>query len=184
MNIGSIEELFTSSPVWLMAFIERIIYIGILNLLKPKTVLEIGVWQGAATHWIKKICDKVTCVDVLIHDDFHEHEGVEYLKMRSDAAFEILIKDGRKFDLCVIDAGHTFECAYKDLSNAMKISKVILLHDTYHTETGAGYYRAIKENQNILYYEIDKIIGDFYEKNISDQDRDGKWGGFGIVIMR
>jgi hypothetical protein len=167
------EITSVSGDDWQMSHRERMFAVGLVAALRPARTLEVGVWHGGYTKWLKKYSDSLVCVDMLKMIFFHDI----FIQDFSDNAFKKLIDEKAFFDLIVIDACHETENAYRDLKNAMQIGKTILLHDTYNEECRAGYCLALTEMaEKIEYLDLDAVIGNYLSN--------GKWGGLGLVITK
>ena len=164
--MNTLLEMFLNSPEWQTSQAERMFIIGIAAILRPDSVLEVGILNCACTRWLKKYASHITCIDMLKRSACEGLENVDFLMTK-------LITGKRKYDLVIIDADHTEPWAYKDTKNGIILGKVILFHDTMNAECRRGYQRAIDE-------EKDKI--EFVD--LSAIYNPTNWGGVGIVITK
>jgi hypothetical protein len=174
------KDIVSNVPEWMMSWKERIGFISIISLIQPKTVLEVGCWEGGHSRWLRKYCESLCCVDA-----FKSKPPIdcEFIPKKSDEAFAEFISQGRKFDYIVIDADHSEEPAYRDLKNAIQIGKIITMHDSLNEPCRAGYKRAIDENWGkIAYAELDFVTGQLIPAH--DGVPAGNWGGVGLVITK
>lgn len=179
-NEAFVKEIMENSPEWMMSWKERLGFIAIIAAYRPKTVLEVGCWEGGHSRWLKKYCESLCCVDA-----FKPKPPVdcEFYFKKSDDAFAEFIAQGRKFDYIVIDADHSEDPSYRDLKNAIQIGKVITMHDSLNEGCRAGYKRAIEENwDKIAYAEFDFVTGQFIPAH--EGVPGGNWGGVGLVITK
>ena len=58
------KNLGIANSDWLMSTREKLGLIGLLELLKPKNVLEFGYHRGGATKWLSKYSESLITVDV------------------------------------------------------------------------------------------------------------------------
>jgi len=129
---------------------EHLILYGIIRMLQPESVLEIGVSRGHMTTWLALACaenkrGKVTSVDnwsrahggeatspshakkrltdnaLESHVEFVSSDSVEFLQAQSD----------KSYDFVWIDGDHSYDGARKDIVEGLRVaSKMIAVHDT------------------------------------------------------
>ncbi len=153
---------------------ERFFIIGLLKILRPSTILEVGYAWGGCTEWLCETGAEVTTVDIepQVTYDSRRFKHVRPLHMSCKDAFALLKNEGKHFDLCIIDAGHSEESAFNDLREAIPLADVILMHDTGHPESRSGYKRALLEHD--VFHNLDVIDGHFVGDDL--------WGGIGVVL--
>lgn len=101
----------------------------LLEVAKPKSVLEIGCFRGVSTEvWL------LHCAQVVAVDPWPDHQvrreflarcghypGLEMIEGYSPAALATLV--GRKFDLCYIDGDHSYAAVRKDIEACRPLIK-------------------------------------------------------------
>ena len=115
---------------------------NILNIIKPKSIMEIGFNAGFSTLFMKMIVPDVNIVCI----DLNEHKYVMpcFQKINSDfnnisiipgSSYDVglpkLINENRTFDIIHIDGDHRLEGAKKDLDLCIKLchDKTIIIFD-------------------------------------------------------
>lgn len=129
---------------------EKLFLFGLLRMLKPETVIEVGVSAGHMTCWLAlalHINDKGNMVSV---DNFSKRHGgqasssdvarsrlaandlgscVSFVKSDSVEFMKSIADD--TFDFVWIDGDHSFDGARADIKEGMRIAKdTIAVHDT------------------------------------------------------
>jgi hypothetical protein len=161
---------------WAMTPAERLVVVGLLELLRPATALELGHLAGGCTAWLSRYCQEVfTCdIDRRVVASSKRFANVQALHMTSAKALALLKRQGRHLDLIVIDADHSFEGACRDLRGALPLADVILLHDSSNPTCRSGYQEALKDHD--VYADLDLVEGHVQP--------DGLWGGLGVVLTQ
>ena len=161
---------------WMMAPKERLAILGLLSVLKPQIVLELGFAEGGCTEYLSKYSKIVYTVDmdkkVLLAPK--SMKNVKAFNMKTDEAFELFKSDNLQFNLCIIDADHSIKGALRDLKSAISMSDIIIMHDTSNPKCRKGYLKALKKSN--VFYDLDFVEGQLKS--------DGLWGGLGIVIPK
>ena len=172
-NLINLLGLSKSQP-WMMTPNERFTILGIADILKPESVLELGFASGGCTTFLSKLTKSVYTVDKddKVLESSKYFKNVTPLNMTTDEAFKYFYKNKLQFDLCIIDADHSTGGALRDLTSSIKICDVILMHDTSNPSCRKGYELALKDKS--FYYDLDLIEG--------HNQIDGLWGGLGIAI--
>jgi len=164
----------SKNMLWMMTPNERFTLLGLINILKPESILELGYADGGCTTFLSRLTKTLYTVDkddkVLSSSSYLKN--VIPLNMATNEAFEYFNKNKLHFDLCIIDADHSTKGAFNDLKSAIKICDVIIMHDTSNPSCRKGYGLALKGKN--FYYDLDLIEG--------HNQTDGLWGGLGIVI--
>jgi predicted O-methyltransferase YrrM len=163
------------SPDWLMTMAERFALIGLLDVLKPKEVLELGVRFGGATEHLSRFSKQVTSVDLdaQVLDVAKRYNNVVALCMNTGKALDGFIASGKRFDLCIVDADHSYHGAKSDLEKAIKVADVIICHDSMNPECSRGYQDALNQCKGeYIYSKMDAVLNE------------GIWGGFLLVLTR
>ena len=109
-----------------------------IRLLRPKNFIELGTQFGETTNRIiSLIPEDYYGVDMIKQDNLkfldNKHDNLTFFEESTDNFF-LNNKINIKFDMGFIDAGHSYEQAYKDFLNLKKhinYDGFIFLHDTY-----------------------------------------------------
>lgn len=173
MKLDELIGLQQSS--WMMAPSERLAIIGILQTMQPATCLEFGCAQGGLTRVLSRYCGNVLTVDIDANakEVVHDLHNAEAWIMDTKSAAQQIIRDGKRFDLTIIDADHSRAGVRADLANALEFSNAIVLHDTYYPPCRNGMLDVLKDRHD-LFYDLEFVPGGLQS--------DGLWGGLGIVI--
>ena len=158
----------------MMAPSERLAILGLLVTLKPKYTLEMGCADGGMTFWLSQNSGEVITVDrdPKVLEVAQALHNVTPLCMTTQEAGDLIETQGRHFNLTIIDADHSKEGVRRDLENAMRFSEIIVLHDTYFPPCREGILAALVDKN--VYFDLELVPG--------RMQRDGLWGGLGIVI--
>ena len=138
------DFLCLKKSLWQLSPSERLIIIGLLELLRPASVLEIGHRFGGCTEWLNKYAQEVYTVDIdpSVVDSSLRFPNVKPFHMSSTQALQMFAEEGRRFDMCIIDGDHSAEGACRDVAAALKLANIILLHDTSNPICRSGYIKA------------------------------------------
>lgn len=153
-------------------------------LYAPTRILELGTHIGCSTINFLMASKKnpnfenLTTVDIIDVNDkkisnwkkyyssFSPKEMSEKINMQNKIVFindftdSFLKKNKQKYNLIFIDAGHSFDKAYKDLYlslNLLENKGVIIMHDIYQSE----HFNLKKNNLNGPYLALKKITKKF-----------------------
>jgi predicted O-methyltransferase YrrM len=94
---------------WLMYPSERLCLVGLLDILRPVSCLELGCRKGGGTRVLSQFSKHVVTVDL---DPFVLEVGkalpnVNAICIRTDEALPDLKSKGHKFDFALVDADHS-----------------------------------------------------------------------------
>jgi hypothetical protein len=159
---------------WLMTPSERLVVVAMLDMLRPRSTLELGYGYGGCTAWLSHYSQEVITVDwdTRVLASSQRFPNVTPLHMNTEEAIARLTQEGRHFDLAFVDAYHSFDMARIDLRGVLPLADVILLHDTTNPPCRFGFLDALKDLD--CFYYIDLVEGHLQD--------DGLWGGLGIVL--
>lgn len=163
-----------SQSKWMMWPSERLALIGLLEIIKPQSILELGCAEGGFTQWLSRYGQSVTTVDISpeIKIVTQDMTNVTALMMTTMEAFDWIRARGLKFDLTIIDADHSRTGVKRDLENAIRLSRIVVLHDTYYPPCREGILDVVAGRD--YYYDLELVPGGLQP--------DGMWGGLGIVL--
>lgn len=111
--------------------------VSLCRSLKPKSVLEIGVWHGGTLREWLKIADLVVAVDnQMLEPDLWEHwaaeQDTELVLIQGDsrsANVVAQVSDLAPFDFAFIDGDHTYGGVRDDWFNYGPLCKTVAFHD-------------------------------------------------------
>jgi predicted O-methyltransferase YrrM len=136
---------------------EHLLLYGLIRMLRPASVLEIGVSRGHMTAWLAlALADNGTGGSLVSVDNWSKVHGgnangpqhaqrrlrdngllkrVQFVK--SDSV-EYLKKQGNlSFDFVWVDGDHSFEGARDDIAEALRVAKLMVaVHDTHQLYSG------------------------------------------------
>jgi predicted O-methyltransferase YrrM len=101
----------------------------LINLVRPRSVIEIGSWKGVSTEAFLLTVPLVLAVDPWdypdgIFEEFMERCGAyPGLGVRRGKSPEALEGFNNRFEMCYIDAEHTYDAVRADILAASKIVK-------------------------------------------------------------
>lgn len=159
---------------WHMFPSERLALIGLLQTIKPKKTLEIGHFLGGCTKYLSLYSEEVFTVDInpYVIESSKRFNNVRPFNTHSLKAMENFLLQDLRFDLAIIDGDHSKDGAAADVTAAMKIADVIIMHDAANPECRRGYSKALVNSD--AYYDLDFVDGKYLVN--------GAWGGFGLIL--
>ena len=133
-------------------------FISVLaQIYKPKTYLELGLYEGETWRKVLPYCERAVGVDTI---DRNITGGEIHIKTTT----EFFRDFNENVDMVFIDADHRYESVKKDFSNSIKLLNyggVIILHDTDPSEDSLldfGYcgdsYRMVDLIEDLEEYNI------------------------------
>jgi len=143
---------------------------GLITLLKPKTIVEIGTNTGVSSI-VMALALKENSIDGRIYTfDISEECRKIARKQIKEIGLGLYIYDylgnsdkakelNLKFDFAFIDGNHTYEGVKKDFENLKDTCKYMLFHDIQNCE---GVKRFIKELQGEKLSLLSKDRGNVY----------------------
>ncbi|MBN2189291.1 MAG: class I SAM-dependent methyltransferase, partial [Chitinispirillaceae bacterium] len=166
-----LTALSAGSPPWLMAQSERMALLGILHLIKPKLVLEIGANQGGCTRWLSSLSERVYSVDIVnkLAPSVAGLGNLTVFTMDSGCAFDLFAQKNEQFDLIIIDGDHSREGSRRDTVRALECGSLILCHDSYNPACRQGFLDAVASTGRQVYFNPDFVQGTIHEGEL--------WGG-------
>lgn len=159
---------------WLMSPVERMVMIGLLEVLRPARTLELGHRFGGCTEWLCRYSGEVHSVDIDagVVESCKRWPNARPVHADTQGAMREFERAGMRFDLAVVDADHSFVAARDDLLGAVRLADVVVLHDSFNPECRSGYVAALAAID--AYADLDLADGHI--------QTDGLWGGLGIVV--
>ena len=159
---------------WLMSPVERLVIVGLLELLRPARALELGHRFGGCTEWLCRYCGEVHSVDIdpAVVESCQQWSNAIPVHADTQTAIREFSRRGVRFDFALVDADHSFAAARDDLLGAAGLADVVVLHDSFNPECRAGYLAAAQQLD--AFVDLDLADGHLQE--------DGLWGGLGIVV--
>lgn len=105
--------------------------VDLLRHVRPKSVLEIGGWDGVSTTAMAMLVDRVVCMEVhprpRLLDLPIRFPNVEVVEGASPGALS-RFHDG-EFDLAYIDGGHSLDEVKADILACQRVARVLSGHD-------------------------------------------------------
>lgn len=139
----------------------------LIILLKPKSYLELGLYQCELFNKLIPYCNSLVGVDIVEKSGnfMKKSNKVSFMNMTTDAYYLLAKSKNLKFDFIFIDADHSKESVYNDFNNYINLLSdqgIMCLHDSYPKNklfTEPGYcgdgYKAIFElSKNTEDYEM------------------------------
>lgn len=166
--------LCLSPDNWQMTPGERSALIGLIERFRPRTILEFGTGYGGSTAVFDRVADQVVTVDVenLAPKLLATLRHTTFRQMTTAAAAEELIREGRRFDLALVDADHGEEAVAADLRYTMRLADVILCHDAFYPATRRGIIRAVRGAD--VFCDLEFVPGVLHRR--------GLFGGFALIV--
>lgn len=131
---------------------------GLIGLLRPERILEIGTSIGAGTLALAKAMSSGTVVTIDIQDlrsdtllTYNGPVQIEFIKRNSAHALAELAKKGERFDLIFIDGGHHYLQVKADWDSAQKLSDTVIFHDVLQFQ---GVYRVVRQIRRMAEWDI------------------------------
>ncbi len=101
----------------------------LVNLVKPRSVIEIGCWKGVSTEVFLLSVQRVLAIDPWDYPDgiFDEFWGrcgsYPGLEIRRDKSPEAVVNLREKFDMCYIDGDHSYDAVRADILACSEVVK-------------------------------------------------------------
>ena len=149
---------------------EKTLLYSLIRHIQPATVLEVGVSAGHMTCWLALALKNngkghLTSVDNFsrAHGGEADSDAVPRARVRraalspwvsfvtSDSVEYLKAQADKSFDFVWIDADHSYEGAYADVIEALRVAKIgVGVHDVYQLYDGPRRAcKAIEEEQHI-----------------------------------
>ena len=148
------KKLGLANADWLMSAREKLSLIGLLELLKPKKVLEFGYHRGGATKWLSQYSKLLITVDVneFVSRAEDEYSNVTAWNCPTQEAITRIAEKSMQFDLAIVDADHSRKAVASDISGLLEHAKIILMHDSSNPECRKGMRDALEGQKSHRYY--------------------------------
>ena len=144
---------------------------GIVDLLiitKPRSVIEIGCWNGVSTEVFLLMVPRVATVDPFDYPSdranlFRERcGGYSNLEVYPGYSPEELQRFGdEEFDMCYIDGDHSYEAVKADIAACHRIVKMdgwVCGHDWHHTPVKRAVYEVTDDNNILVFRDMSWAI--------------------------
>ena len=122
---------------------DYVLLVGVLAMLRPKKVLEVGTHSGLGAVVLAKAASflsepaHVTTIDIdqsKGRSNLHLIDGIEdritFVEADSNEFLPQLATRGERFDFVFIDGAHDYEQALRDWKNCLPLSDTFAFHDT------------------------------------------------------
>ena len=176
---------------WSMTRNESYCLVKLLEKIKPKIAIEIGVYNGGSLQVLSLNSKKVYAIDIdpsvkeRLKNNFN---NVEFLIGDSKIIVPKLIKELQKnnesLEFALIDGDHSELGVKSDLENILNYTPLkslnIILHDSFNPTCRKGM-KSINYNNNehIHYVELDYISGVYEPDGLKKE----MWGGFAHIVL-
>ncbi|MGH7232104.1 MAG: class I SAM-dependent methyltransferase [Nitrospiraceae bacterium] len=186
----TLEEKLRAAPAE-MLWEERLLLYTLVRGLKPKRVLEIGVYHGGSTAIISDALDQNGCgmlssidphPDLKIDWESVAHRVVLYRGYSPAILKEVHDAAGGHFDFCFIDADHSYGGVLRDAIGVMPYmapGSYILFHDAHFADINAAIDDFLLTRTGITDCGILST-----ERSGLDSEGRGPWGGLRLVRVR
>ncbi len=169
---------------WQMLPGERLVFEYVLNRLRPKVYLEIGVYFGGSLCLASNFCQDVVGVDIEpeVMNRFSVPSNVQ-IRIGHSAYLvpQLLSSENLKPDLILVDGDHAFESVYNDvrlISENIKKETIVLFHDTAHASVRNALKSAFEHLPQIVSLDLDLVPGRII---MEGGGKNELWGGLGIA---
>jgi hypothetical protein len=178
------------SPVWLMEHAERAALSMLVQLVKPRVVIEIGTRFGGSAFLFSQFAERVICIDVdnAVRARCAGVPNIEVVigssRQKVPEVLAALRRDGADFDLALIDGDHTADGVRADIEAFIATRPTrpawLILHDTFNPTVRAGIKAVDWDKPWVAQVEIDFVPGNLMsDAHVSQQ----MWGGIGVVEL-
>jgi len=176
---------------WSMTRNERYCLTKLLEKIKPKVAIEIGIYNGGSLQVLSENAEKVYAIDIDINTKKRlgdRFKNVEFLigdsKVLIPELLEELQKKEESIEFALIDGDHSAFGVKSDIENLIKYvpstSMNIILHDSFNPFCRKGMKSVnYSANKHIHYVELDYVTGVFEPDGLKNQ----LWGGFAHIVL-
>lgn len=168
-KLNNLQKLKSSKSYWNITQEQGIFLSNLIDIKKPKRVLEIGTSNGYSTLWIAKNLDEKATIDTIEIDETRFDEAknnfescnLTNITQHFGHILEIIPKLTGKYDLIFMDAGHSLYLEIlKQLEQQGLFSKdfTFLVDNVTSHNNMSEFLNYVKKN---YYFEIIEIGGGF-----------------------
>jgi predicted O-methyltransferase YrrM len=175
------------SPVWWMEHADKAAIIALMNLIKPRIVIEIGSLFGGSTCYFAEHAVSVYCLDIdpAVATRCSDLKNVEVIIGSSKDELPKLIgrlPDG--FDLVLVDGDHSAEGVKADLDSLLaerpRHKAWIVMHDSFNPEVRRGILSTDWTKPWVHNLEVDFVPGNIMsERHVLNE----MWGGVAVAEL-
>ncbi|MFN2503613.1 MAG: class I SAM-dependent methyltransferase [Acidimicrobiales bacterium] len=183
------------APVW-MTMQERVVLYGLVAGLQPRTVLEIGTFQGGSTMIMCAALDdlgegRIVCVDPDPRvDPQHwasiEHRATMVAAPSPEAVAEAARRAGAPFDVALIDGDHSFDGVVRDIEATLPTladDAHLIFHDVHYFEVGDAIDRCLERHGDVL-CDAGLVSAGVTPHEEESPGREVFWGGLRLLRYR
>lgn len=179
---------------WLMTDAERSTLSALLNVLKPRCAIEVGVYKAGSLAVIAQHAAKVYALDIdpLCAASYAAcFPNVEFITGSSDATLPALLDKiqaaGEPLEFVLIDADHSERGVRRDIENLLRYRPqqplYVIMHDSFNPGCRRGMqYANWAANPYVHLVELDYVVGRLVGDE-SARDYREMWCGLGLGIL-
>lgn len=176
---------------WSMTRNERYCLIKLLEKIKPKISIEIGVYNGGSLQVLSENSEKVYAIEIDINVKKrleNKFSNVEFLIGDSKDILPQLLKElqsrNESVEFALIDGDHSALGVKTDITNLLEYVPVkklhVLMHDSFNPTCRKGMTSVdYNKNKHVHYVEIDYISGVFEPDGLKNE----MWGGLAHILL-
>lgn len=188
------QRLAGTHDEWLMLDAERSALSALLNVLKPRCAIEVGVYKAGSLAILAQHAAKVYALDIdpLCAASYAPRfPNVQFITGSSDDTLPALLDkiqaDGEPLDFVLIDADHSERGVRRDIENLLRYRPqhplYVIMHDSFNPGCRRGMkYANWAANPYVHLVELDFVVGRLVgDKNARDYRE--MWCGLGLGVL-
>lgn len=188
------QRLYGSHDEWMMTDAERCALSALLNVLRPRCAIEVGVYRAGSLALLAQHATKVYALDInpdCANAYSTRFPNVEFVIGRSQETLPALIdniqRKGEPLEFVLIDADHRETGVRRDIENVLRYRPqrplYLLMHDSFNPGCRAGMKHAPwTSNPYVHLVELDFVLGRFVGCEEGRSQRE-MWCGLALAVM-